>query len=189
MLASILLLAFVLNSPAAQQKAAPVAAAVQLRPLSDEAVRRNQRLVPKLSPSAKSKVQSAAAALSAATKQQPQMTQAQLQSKARAEVVAAFPGLAGTDIDTVAFLILMQAAQDQESELQQAMNAAQKATASKQAARGAQKQSADQLSDMDTNLQMQLQMTMDRRSKFLEALSNVEKSISATQDTIVQNLK
>jgi hypothetical protein len=36
---------------------------------------------------------------------------------------------------------------------------------------------------------MRLQMTMDRRSKFISTLSNIMKKISTTQDTLVQNLK
>jgi hypothetical protein len=36
---------------------------------------------------------------------------------------------------------------------------------------------------------MQLQMTMDRRSKFIRALSNIEKKISDTSSAIVQHLK
>ena len=36
---------------------------------------------------------------------------------------------------------------------------------------------------------LRLQMDMDRRSKFVEALSNVMKKIDSTQETIVQNLK
>jgi hypothetical protein len=36
---------------------------------------------------------------------------------------------------------------------------------------------------------LRLQMMMDRRSKFISTLSNIMKKISATQDTLVQNLK
>lgn len=34
-----------------------------------------------------------------------------------------------------------------------------------------------------------LQMTMDRRSKFIETLSNIMKKLSTTQETLAQNLK
>lgn len=47
-------------------------------------------------------------------------------------------------------------------------------------------QSMNELSDMTS---MHLQMTMDRRSKFMQALSNIEKKISGTSSAIVQNLK
>ncbi|GEM_PF-5968415 len=36
---------------------------------------------------------------------------------------------------------------------------------------------------------VQLQMAMDRQSKFMNALSNILKKIDSTQETIVQNLK
>jgi hypothetical protein len=42
------------------------------------------------------------------------------------------------------------------------------------------------MSDMD---QLQLQMLMDQRTKFVETLSNILKKISTTDDSIVQNLK
>ena len=45
------------------------------------------------------------------------------------------------------------------------------------------------LSDSGDILQMRLQMMMDRRSKFLEALSNMIKKVSDTEDVIVQNMK
>jgi hypothetical protein len=196
MLASVLLFAFLLSSPAAQPKTAPTATAVQVRPIPDDAVRQNQRLVQKLSPSARSKVQSAAAAVATAIKQQPSMTPAQLQAKARGAVTAAFPGLAGMDIDAVVFLVMMQAAQDQEKDLQQTMNQMQQETNAKQAARGtaqsgaaAQANSAAQMSDMSTEQQMRLQMAMDRRSKFLDTISNMMKSASDTQTSVISNLK
>lgn len=45
------------------------------------------------------------------------------------------------------------------------------------------------MSDMSDKTQMQLQMAMDRRSKLMETLSNILKTMSDTQNTIVQNLK
>jgi hypothetical protein len=44
----------------------------------------------------------------------------------------------------------------------------------------------NELGDMTS---MQLQMTMDRRSKFIQTLSNIEKKISGTSSAIVQNMK
>ena len=51
------------------------------------------------------------------------------------------------------------------------------------------KQADDSLGDMSQQLQVELQMSMDRRSKALETLSNIEKSESDTQNSIVQNLQ
>lgn len=47
----------------------------------------------------------------------------------------------------------------------------------------------DGMNEMSEMTSMRLQMTMDRRSKFISTLSNIMKKISMTQDTLVQNLK
>jgi cell division protein FtsB len=50
-------------------------------------------------------------------------------------------------------------------------------------------QSLDSMSEMGEMTSMRLQMAMDRRSKFMETLSNIEKSIDDTQSSIIGNLK
>ena len=47
----------------------------------------------------------------------------------------------------------------------------------------------DSLSEMSEMTTLRLQMMLDRRSKFLEAVSNIMKKISAIQAAVVQNLK
>ncbi len=47
----------------------------------------------------------------------------------------------------------------------------------------------DSLSEMSEMTSLRLQMAMDRRSKFMQTLSNIMKKISTTDDTLVQNLK
>ena len=47
-------------------------------------------------------------------------------------------------------------------------------------------QDMGELSEMDS---LRLQMTMDRRSKFISTLSQMMKKVSSTQDTLVQNIK
>jgi len=47
----------------------------------------------------------------------------------------------------------------------------------------------DSMSAMSEMTSLRLQMAMDRRSKFVETLSNIMKKIDSTQETIVQNLK
>jgi hypothetical protein len=47
----------------------------------------------------------------------------------------------------------------------------------------------DSMNEMSEESSLRLQMMMDRRSKFISTLSNIMKMISATQDTLVQNLK
>lgn len=51
------------------------------------------------------------------------------------------------------------------------------------------KDSLDSLSEMGEMDSLRLQMAMDRRSKFVEALSNIMKKISDTSETIIGNLK
>jgi len=109
------------------------------------------------------------------------MTAAQLQSKARTSVMQAFPNLQGMDIDAVAFLVVMQSSQGQQAELTQAMNQMQQNTQAKQAAR--------QQNDLNQELQLRIQMEMDQMSKFEQALSNMMKSASDTQSSIIANLK
>jgi len=45
------------------------------------------------------------------------------------------------------------------------------------------------MNEMSEMTSMALQMAMDRRSKFVEALSNVLKSINDAQQQIVANMK
>ncbi len=47
----------------------------------------------------------------------------------------------------------------------------------------------DGMNEMSEMTSLRLQMTMDRRSKFISTLSNILKKISSTQDLLVQNLK
>jgi hypothetical protein len=47
----------------------------------------------------------------------------------------------------------------------------------------------DGMNEMSEMTSLRLQMTMDRRSKFISTLSNIMKKISTTQDTLVQNIK
>ena len=54
---------------------------------------------------------------------------------------------------------------------------------------GAIKNNLDGMNEMSEMTSLRLQMTMDRRSKFISTLSQIMKKISTTQDTLVQNLK
>ncbi len=51
------------------------------------------------------------------------------------------------------------------------------------------KSDLDSMSEMGEMESLRLQMAMDRKSKAMEALSNLLKKISETQNTIIQNLK
>ncbi|MEN8118575.1 MAG: hypothetical protein ABFS16_16450 [Bacteroidota bacterium] len=45
------------------------------------------------------------------------------------------------------------------------------------------------MNEMSEMTSLRLQMTMDRRSKFISTLSQIMKKISSTQDSLVQNIK
>jgi hypothetical protein len=45
------------------------------------------------------------------------------------------------------------------------------------------------MNEMSEMTSLRLQMTMDRRSKFISTLSQMMKKISTTQDILVQNIK
>ena len=47
----------------------------------------------------------------------------------------------------------------------------------------------DSLNDISQAQQMKIQMLMDQRAKLIDTLSNIMKSISDTQSTIIQNIK
>jgi len=47
----------------------------------------------------------------------------------------------------------------------------------------------DELNELSEMTSLRLQMTMDRRSKFISTLSRMMKKISSTQDALVQNIK
>ncbi len=51
------------------------------------------------------------------------------------------------------------------------------------------KNNLDGMSEMSEMTSLRLQMTMDRRSKFISTLSQIMKKISTTQDILIQNLK
>ena len=54
---------------------------------------------------------------------------------------------------------------------------------------GELKKNLNDMNEMSEMTSLRLQMTMDRRSKFIETLSNIMKKISTTQDTVTQNVK
>lgn len=51
------------------------------------------------------------------------------------------------------------------------------------------KHKLDEMSEMSEMTSLDLQMTMERRGKFISTLSNIMKKISTTQNTMIQNLK
>jgi hypothetical protein len=51
------------------------------------------------------------------------------------------------------------------------------------------KSQLDSMNEMSELTSLRLQMAMDRRSKFMEAVSNIMKKMNSTSDTLVENLK
>jgi len=72
--------------------------------------------------------------------------------------------------------------QERQLQLQKELDALQKQ-------QGELKDKLDSMTEMSETTAMRLQMMMDRRSKFMEALSNMMKKMAATSDSIKQNLK
>jgi flagellar hook-basal body complex protein FliE len=224
-------------------------------PIPADIANRNARLQGLLQPSAKSWVDTQARTES----QRPAPDLAALETAIRARFGSTAGGSSGippgADIEELAFVVLMNATNDQDSDLQQIMNEVQAQTKAKQFLReqmqivnkdvannsrqltseasktcnspgcneliehasdiaaatvqskkpvhiggaityGQLKEiqeelqgSLDSMNEMSETTSMRLQMAMDRRSKFVEALSNVMKKIDSTQEAIIQNLK
>jgi hypothetical protein len=244
----------------------------EMRPMPSELVSRNAKLQNLLQPSVKSWVETQARI----ELQRPNLDQSALEAAIRgrfgsalasgphpASAASATTGKgsgggvgipAGADIEELAFIVLMQATNDQNSDLQQIMNEVQAQTKAKEflrqqmqmvntdVANNARQQSnspcttpacqqlakqaseiarvtaqtnkpvqinigrpitygdlksiqsnlqgsLDSMNEMSEMTSMRMQMALDRRSKFVEALSNILKKIDDTQDAIIQNLK
>lgn len=117
---------------------------------------------------------------------------------------------AGADIEALVFEVLLQASRDADDDLRAIVAELEAQAAARRRQRellcrlahehvdlgtdtatirddiAAQLDALNELSEMTS---MRLQMAMDRRSKFVEALSNLLKKISDTEDSIVKNLK
>jgi hypothetical protein len=202
-------------APQTVQTAKPIRidpAALHVRPLPDAAVRFHARINPKLTPSARAKINSLAASF-----------REQLSRSPQAWPPGILDGLyASADIDSIVEEVMMQVSQDQEADLQAQLNAMQanlkhkdelrKEQTAQETALHDQSQpttatkatttttppnrptlapnaSLNSMNEMSEMTSMRLQMAMDRRSKFVEALSNIMKKIDSTQETIIQNLK
>lgn len=96
--------------------------------------------------------------------------QADPQPLVRQEVRRRFPQASGGQADLLDFYVLAEVAQSL-------------------TAKDGLKGRLDGMNEMSEMTSLRLQMTMDRRSKFISTLSNMMKKISSTQDTLVQNIK
>jgi hypothetical protein len=98
-----------------------------------------------------------------------------LRAQAEREVAASFAGLSRTGVSEAAFIVLSMATKDMDEDIRAVMTEA--------------KRSLDGMNGISEMTSLRLQMTMDRRSKFIQTLSNIMKKIGATQETLVQNIK
>jgi septal ring factor EnvC (AmiA/AmiB activator) len=184
MFTATLLLSMMLPQAVASQRVV-AAPAMQVRPVPDEAVRKQARLSANLTPAVRAKIAACAQSLTQRLRAMPTASVAQMQGAAQTATMEVFPGLRGADLDTVVFLVMSETAQQQQADLQAQMSQMQQQMAQKQA----QRDSTQGMNAMSEMQQMKLQSMMDRRSKLLEAMSNIMKATSDTADSITQNLK
>jgi predicted transcriptional regulator len=128
-------------------------------------------------------------------------------------------GIDATDIEAVAFIVLMQASKSAQEDLKMMMEQLKNITAQKNKVRAALKESAErgldllsvsaalsavttkafidraveEMDDLDSPngelAALRLQMMMDRLSKLMSTLSNILKKMSDTASQITQNMK
>ena len=171
------------------QPAASSARKIEELDLTPAIVTQHARIQRLIGPKTKQRISQIAPAFSARVRQLPPT--ADFHALAVAEVRTGFQGLgnlSNEDVEALAFLVMMQATKDAQSDLKNIMDGIKKANQQKQSQRAARNQK-DTMSDMSEEESLRLQMMMDRRSKFIETLSNIEKKIAETEDSIVQNLK
>jgi hypothetical protein len=164
----------------------------------------------KLSPSARAKLNPLIARVRA------QLTGAQSgdpAATARNGIPGLFSGLGAPDIEELVFVVMAEAANDSESDLKSIMDGVQAINKQKDAQRSQMNTinrniaapsapphgigaaptptatAKDSLNELGEEQQLRLQMAMDRRTKFMEALSNIEKKIADTDSSIIGNLK
>ena len=116
----------------------------------------------------------------------------------------------GVDIDELMMIVFMQAASDADQDLKDIMAEVKANNSAKSQMRAAMQQmrhnrvksaqelnadmqsvknDLDSMSEMGDTESLRLQMAMDRLSKMMEALSNIMKKMSETDDNIIKNLK
>lgn len=207
------------------------------KPIPPEQIALYNKIKAKLPPATLAKLQSIQPGVEAKLKSDPNADPQQVATQAIQNMGALPPG---GDISELCFVVLMNATNDQDKDLQTIMAQTQAQTAAKQKLRdqmntvnknvaanaassaqstptagpGALRPNAsqavhsgssvtqmqttqntsagnqtDSMNEMSEMTSMRLQMAMDRRSKFVEALSNIMKKINDTQSTMTQNMK
>ena len=109
----------------------------------------------------------------------------------RGVVLRRFPSIGG-DTDAMVFLVMMAVSRDADAELRDETAQMQAANRAKAAARRRHEALAgarDSLSDLSSEQQMRMQMLMEEKSKFEEALSNILKQMNDSEEALIGNLK
>jgi hypothetical protein len=162
---------------------------VEVLELAPSTINQQERLQRLVGPRTKKKISQIAPAFSVRARQLPPT--ADFHGLAVSEVRSGFQGagtLSNGDVEALAFMVMMQATKDAQSDLKNIMDGVQQTNQQKQAQRSAQNQK-NSMSELGDEQSLRLQMEMDRLSKLMEALSNIEKKMAQTDDSIVKNLK
>jgi hypothetical protein len=159
--------------------------------LNPAVVTQHERIQRLAGPKTKQKAAQMAPGFSARVRQLPPTADFHGLAVAEARSASADLGaLSDANIEAIAFLVMMQAGKDAQNDLKSIMDETQKANQKKQAMRQEQnKKQSDSMSEMGEMDSLRLQMAMDRASKFMQTLSNMEKKMSETSDAVVKNLK
>ena len=183
------------TKPEAQTQAVKVQPApssarrIEVPELAPAIVTQHERIQRLIGPKTKQRISQIAPAFSARVRQLPPT--ADFHGLAVAQVRGSVQGLgnlSNEDIEALAFLAMMQAAKDAQSDLKNIMDEVKKTNQQKQGQRAAQNQK-QAVSEMGEEESLRLQMAMDRLSKMMATLSNIEKKLAQTQDSIIQNMK
>jgi len=108
--------------------------------------------------------------------------------KLSAEALKSYPSLndfANTDIEAIAFLVMMQGAKSAQEDLKSVMAGVKAINSQKASIRESERARAP----VATTSSLQLQTTLDRRAKMLETAASLMKKMSEAGSTTVRNLK
>lgn len=174
-------------------RAAPVAvlnpATISIQPLPATALSLRARLSPLLTPSARAWVQSEAKLIAGQS-----LTSDAMLAIVTNDVSTRFAGqkMSPADVVAMAMIVMTQAAESAEADLNTSMAAVKEANAAKGRGRAAASSGGTgtaSMSDLSEAQQLRLQMYMDRRSKMYSTLSNLMKRSSDAASSIIANLK
>ncbi len=172
-----------------EQSAANAAVRIETAKLDPAVTQQQARLQKLIVPKVRERILQLSPGLSAKLRQLP--PSADFHSAAVAEVRGSYPGAANlppADIESLVFLVMMQATSDSESDLQKMLDELKKESEHKQVLRN-QQAKKDAMNDLSEANSLRLQMLMDRRSKLLQTMSNMAKKMQDTDDAIIKNLK